>query len=148
MLISLVSIASLLRSPAVLVAATILVVSALLEGCRRRNARVRRSRHHEVRPPGGRQPTGGAPGACRRVAVRNSIILAASDVKTVDRGTIEAGVSVSGDLKAIEEAVVRARLEGDLVGVYVREGDHVKAGPAAREVRGQRAGEQPHVRHR
>jgi len=58
----------------------------------------------------------------------NSIILAASDVKTVDRGTIEAGVSVSGDLKAIEEAVVRARLEGDLVGVYAREGEHVKEG--------------------
>jgi multidrug efflux pump subunit AcrA (membrane-fusion protein) len=49
-------------------------------------------------------------------------------VKTVERGTIEAGVAVSGDLKAIEEAVVRARLEGDLVGVYAREGDHVKEG--------------------
>jgi len=70
---------------------------------------------------------GGAPGAAgaRRT---NSIILAASDVKTVDRGTIEAGVSISGDLKAIEEAVVRARLEGDLVGVYVREGDRVISG--------------------
>jgi len=70
---------------------------------------------------------GGAPGAAgaRRT---NSIILAASDVKTVDRGTIEAGVSISGDLKAIEEAVVRARLEGDLVGVYVREGDRVTSG--------------------
>ena len=70
---------------------------------------------------------GGAPGAAgaRRT---NSIILAASDVKTVDRGTIEAGVSISGDLKAIEEAVVRARLEGDLVGVYVREGERVTSG--------------------
>jgi len=70
---------------------------------------------------------GGAPGAAgaRRT---NSIILGASDVKTVDRGTIEAGVSISGDLKAIEEAVVRARLEGDLVGVYVREGDRVTSG--------------------
>jgi membrane fusion protein, multidrug efflux system len=70
---------------------------------------------------------GGAP--CAAGARRtNSIILAASDVKTVDRGTIEAGVSISGDLKAIEEAVVRARLEGDLVGVYVREGDRVTSG--------------------
>ena len=69
----------------------------------------------------------GAPGGegSRR---SNSIILAAADVKTVERGTIEAGVAVSGDLKAIEEAVVRARLEGDLVGVYAREGDHVRAG--------------------
>jgi RND family efflux transporter MFP subunit len=49
-------------------------------------------------------------------------------VKAVERGTIEAGVPISGDLKAIEEAVVRARLEGDLVGVYAREGDHVRVG--------------------
>jgi RND family efflux transporter MFP subunit len=76
----------------------------------------------------GDSPRGGGPdggGALRR---NSSIILAATDVKTVERGTIEAGVQISGDLKAIEEAVVRARLEGDLVGVYVREGDHVKEG--------------------
>ncbi|HUQ83762.1 MAG TPA: efflux RND transporter periplasmic adaptor subunit [Gemmatimonadaceae bacterium] len=68
---------------------------------------------------------GGGAAAPRR---SNSVILAASDVKTVDRSTIEAGVQVSGDLKAIEEATVRARLEGDIVGVYAREGDHVKQG--------------------
>jgi len=72
--------------------------------------------------PGGAE--GGAAGARRASA----IILAASDVKTVERGTIEAGVAVSGDLRAIEESVVRARIEGDLVGVYVREGDHVRQG--------------------
>ena len=71
----------------------------------------------------GDAPSG--PGGERRAS---SIILSASDVKTVERGSIEAGVAISGDLKAIEEAVVRARLEGDLVGVYVREGDHVKEG--------------------
>jgi RND family efflux transporter MFP subunit len=74
----------------------------------------------QANAPGNAGPAGG-----RR---SSSIILAASDVKTIDRGTIEAGVSISGDLKAIEEAVVRARLEGDLVGVYAREGDHVKEG--------------------
>ena len=58
----------------------------------------------------------------------NSIILAASDVKKVEVGTIEAGIPISGDLKAIEESVVRARLEGDLVGVFVREGEHVRQG--------------------
>ena len=67
----------------------------------------------------------GGPGSERRAS---SIILSASDVKTVERGSIEAGVAISGDLRAIEEAVVRARLEGDLIGVYAREGDHVKAG--------------------
>ena len=70
----------------------------------------------------------GGPSASGGERRPTSIILAASDVKTVERGTIEAGVSVSGDLKAIEEAVVRARLEGDLVGVYAREGDHVRQG--------------------
>lgn len=75
-------------------------------------------------PGGGAGQAGGGPGA-RRASV---VILAASDVKTVERGTIEAGVQVSGDLRAIEEAVVRARLEGDLVGVYAREGDHVRQG--------------------
>jgi membrane fusion protein, multidrug efflux system len=73
----------------------------------------------------GGEQAGGAAGGGRRT---NAIILAASDVKTVERGSIEAGVQISGDLKAIEEAVVRARLEGDLVGVYVREGDHVRQG--------------------
>ncbi|HEX6048815.1 MAG TPA: efflux RND transporter periplasmic adaptor subunit [Gemmatimonadaceae bacterium] len=71
---------------------------------------------------GGR--SGGDAGG-RRVA---AIVLAATDVKTVERGTIEAGVPISGDLKAIEESAVRARLEGDLVGVYVREGDRVRQG--------------------
>jgi RND family efflux transporter MFP subunit len=74
---------------------------------------------------GGDQASAPGGGGGRR---SNSIILAASDVKTVEPGTIEAGVSISGDLKAIEESVVRARLEGDLVGVYAREGDHVTAG--------------------
>ena len=118
------SIASLLRSPAVLVAATALVVTACSkEAGDGTPASAAAATTKSDR--GGEK--GGAPGAAgaRRT---NSIILAASDVKTVDRGTIEAGVSISGDLKAIEEAVVRARLEGDLVGVYVREGDRVTSG--------------------
>jgi RND family efflux transporter MFP subunit len=76
----------------------------------------------QTKGKGGPGSEGGGP---RRAS---SIILAASDVKTVELGTIEAGVQVSGDLKAIEESVVRARLEGDLVGVFVREGDHVRQG--------------------
>ena len=75
----------------------------------------------------GSDPRPSSPGdaGARRVA---SIILAASDVRSVERGTIEAGVQISGDLKSIEESAVRARLEGDLVGVYVREGDRVRRG--------------------
>ena len=72
----------------------------------------------------------GAPGGAEAGGPRrsNAIILSVGDVQTVERGTIEAGIAISGDLKSIEESVVRARLEGDLVGVYVREGDHVRQG--------------------
>lgn len=38
------------------------------------------------------------------------------------------GVAITGNLRPIETVVVRARLEGDLQGVYVREGDYVRAG--------------------
>jgi membrane fusion protein (multidrug efflux system) len=57
-----------------------------------------------------------------------TITLAASDVATVRRDAIEEGVAITGDLRPIETVEVRARLEGDLVGVYVREGERVRAG--------------------
>ena len=55
-----------------------------------------------------------------------SVVLAATDVAQVRRGPIEAGVPVTGDLRPIETVEVRARLEGDLEGVYVRECDRVR----------------------
>src|SRR5690242_14911204 len=67
----------------------------------------------------------GAPGAGRGMS---SITLAASDVAVVTKGSVEEGVSIAGDLKPIESVDVRARLEGDLVGVYVREGQQVNQG--------------------
>jgi membrane fusion protein, multidrug efflux system len=57
-----------------------------------------------------------------------SITLASSDVATVKRETIEAGIAITGDLRPIETVGVRARIEGDLVGVFVREGQRVNAG--------------------
>lgn len=57
-----------------------------------------------------------------------SITLAATDIATVRRNAIEEGVAITGDLRPIETIEVRARLEGDLVGVYVREGERVRAG--------------------
>ena len=122
------SIAPLLRFPALLTAAGILVGS----GCSKdpgdgapasAAAATTKGKRPDAAPTGEK---GGPEGPGGRRAA--SIILAASDVMTVERASIEAGVAVSGDLKAIEEAVVRARLEGDLVGVYAREGDHVKEG--------------------
>lgn len=44
------------------------------------------------------------------------------------RESIEEGIAITGDLRPIESVDVRARLEGDLVGVYVREGQRVSAG--------------------
>lgn len=130
MLKSLVSTASLLRSPAVLILATSLIGASCSKGAGEGTPASAAAATTKGDRPGGGQAnaesgTPGAPGGPRRAA---SIILAASDVKTVERGTIEAGVQISGDLRAIEEAVVRARLEGDLVGVYAREGDHVSQG--------------------
>jgi RND family efflux transporter MFP subunit len=58
----------------------------------------------------------------------SSIVLSERDVHTVVRDTIESAVAVSGDLKPIEDIVVRARIEGDLVEVPVREGDRVREG--------------------
>lgn len=57
-----------------------------------------------------------------------TVTLAASDVATVKRESIEEGVAITGDLHPIESVEVRARIEGDLVGVYVREGARVREG--------------------
>ena len=57
-----------------------------------------------------------------------TITLAPGDVALVTRETIEEGTPITGDLKPIETVDVRARLEGDLKGVYAREGQHVDAG--------------------
>ena len=57
-----------------------------------------------------------------------SITLAAGDVATVGPTTIEDGIALTGDLNPIETIDVRARLDGDLLGVYVREGEQVGAG--------------------
>jgi RND family efflux transporter MFP subunit len=57
-----------------------------------------------------------------------SIVLGATDVARVSRGTVEATVAVSGDLRALESAVIRSRLDGIIEKVYVREGQAVAAG--------------------
>lgn len=57
-----------------------------------------------------------------------SIVLSANDVYTVTRGTIETTTQLSGDLRPIEEIVIRARVEGDLTTVLLREGEPTRAG--------------------
>ena len=66
----------------------------------------------------------GGPGG----AGQPSVSLASEDVATARRAPIEESVPLTGDLRPIETVDVRARIEGDLTGVYVREGSHVREG--------------------
>ena len=54
--------------------------------------------------------------------------LAASDVVKAQMLDITQGLAVSGSLKAVNSAVIKARVAGELQGLSVREGDFVKAG--------------------
>jgi RND family efflux transporter MFP subunit len=62
----------------------------------------------------------GGPGA--------SITLAASDIGIVRRSLLEETTPITGDLRPIETIQVRARVEGDVVAVLVREGQRVSQG--------------------
>jgi RND family efflux transporter MFP subunit len=72
--------------------------------------------------------SGGARGPGGQGRTAPTITLAATDIASVRRDVIEEGIAITGDLHPIEVVEVRARLEGDLVGVYVREGERVRAG--------------------
>lgn len=75
---------------------------------------------------GGAATKGGAPGMIDR---RNlPVVLGPADVIEVKKGLIESSLAIQGDLAPIEEIVVRARLEGNLVSVVAREGTRVVAG--------------------
>jgi membrane fusion protein (multidrug efflux system) len=69
---------------------------------------------------GGAAGAGGAGGP--------AVALSTEDVAVARRAPIEESVPLTGDLRPIETIAVRARIEGDLTGVYVREGANVRAG--------------------
>jgi membrane fusion protein, multidrug efflux system len=75
------------------------------------------------RGPGGPGGAGGPGGRGGAVTV-----LAASDVGEVRKVSIEAATPITGDLRPVETVEVRARLEGDLIGIYVNEGERVARG--------------------
>lgn len=66
--------------------------------------------------PSGAPPRGG------------SVVLSGTDVFRVVSGLIEEGVPISGGLRPIETLSIRARVEGDVLEVPVREGDVVERG--------------------
>lgn len=57
-----------------------------------------------------------------------SLVLAATDVAPVTKGTIEAAIPITGDLRPVEIINIRSRLEGNLESVAVREGQRVGRG--------------------
>lgn len=71
-----------------------------------------------------------APGASGATAGRPapSITLAATDIADVRRGMVEDAIAITGDLRPIERVDVRARIEGDLDGLFAQEGQHVAVG--------------------
>ena len=54
--------------------------------------------------------------------------LAATDVTQAKMLEVYQGLQISGSLKAVDSAVIKARVAGELQGLTVREGDFVKAG--------------------
>ena len=56
--------------------------------------------------------------------------LSPADVVRVKRRELAETLSVSGTLKAVDSAQVKARVAGELIGLAVREGDNVTAGQA------------------
>jgi membrane fusion protein (multidrug efflux system) len=78
---------------------------------------------------GGREggSLGGGGGAARGRGMM-SLVLGANDVHSVALGSIELAMAIQGDLRPVEEVPVRARIEGNLEAVNVREGDRVGRG--------------------
>jgi RND family efflux transporter MFP subunit len=60
--------------------------------------------------------------------VQTQVELASSDVMKAELREITQGLAVSGTVKALNYAVIKARVAGELKEILVREGDSVKAG--------------------
>ncbi|VTU24433.1 Macrolide-specific efflux protein MacA precursor [Variovorax sp. PBL-H6] len=60
--------------------------------------------------------------------VETIVQLASADVVRAAKRELAQTLAVSGTLRAVDSAVVKARVAGELVGLTVREGDTVKAG--------------------
>jgi membrane fusion protein, multidrug efflux system len=79
------------------------------------------------RPPAG-APVAGPGGGAGGPGGGQTLTLAPSDISIATATSMAEGVPLTGNLRPIETVSVRARLEGDLQGIYVREGDRVRTG--------------------
>jgi membrane fusion protein, multidrug efflux system len=111
-------------------AAALAAVAALAAGCSgdKQGTQTAAAAPATGQPGAGSRGAPGAPGGPGGGRGAPSVALSASDVSVVRRGAIEASTPIAGDLRPVETVEVRARLEGDLVGVYVNEGERVSAG--------------------
>ncbi|HEX2546293.1 MAG TPA: biotin/lipoyl-binding protein, partial [Ramlibacter sp.] len=60
--------------------------------------------------------------------VQAVVELAASDVVRAETRELQRGLPISGSLRAVNSAFVKARVAGELQGLTLREGDAVQAG--------------------
>lgn len=79
-------------------------------------------------------PVAAAGAASAASAAQPVLALAATDVLTARRTELARGIEVSGTLKAINSALVKARVAGELQQLTVREGDSVKAGQLVAQI--------------
>ena len=75
-----------------------------------------------------RQRSSGSAPAAGNAAQADHIEVAATDLVTLQEQSIAEGVPVSGTLRAVQSAWIKARVAGELQGFTLREGDSVKAG--------------------
>lgn len=61
-------------------------------------------------------------------AKTRSVAVAPSDIATAHIGPLSDGIPITGLLRPLQSVDMHARIEGDLTGVYVREGQHVTQG--------------------
>ena len=66
--------------------------------------------------------------------VQSTIELVGSDVVQAKTRNLAQGLAISGALKAVNSAIIKARVPGELQGLTVREGDLVKAGQVVARV--------------